>query len=113
LTYKMVHERILPRIRAHFEEQTPMIEGELNRELFGVKSIAPVSTTTVLQVDAPGKRVQLWTGQSVGVGEGAQFAVYPQGTADLTDPGGRKAVVEVSEDQAVQSWARLVWPDKM
>src|SRR5208337_3216984 len=59
------------------------------------------------------KRVQLWTGQSVGVGEGAQFAVYPQGTADLTDPGGRKAVVEVSEDQAVQSWARLVWPDKM
>jgi Caspase domain len=113
LTYKMVFERVFGRVQSHFEEQSPMLEGEPDREFFGVRTIASVASTQVLEVDLPGNRVRLGTGTSVGVLEGARFAIYPQRTASLSAPAGRKALVEVTENQAVQCWAALVSPALM
>jgi hypothetical protein len=112
LTYKRLHDRVLSRIHSQFPSQTPMLQGEMDRVVFGVDRIPPAFTSVVREVDQHEKQIRIGAGQASGVRKGARFAVYPPG-ADLNSPAGRKAVVEVVELGAIDSVAGLVTPEAM
>ncbi|MGZ4864913.1 MAG: caspase family protein [Halobacteriota archaeon] len=106
LAYKTLHERILAKVHSQFEEQTPQLQGDGNREVFGSSYVRPYYAVDVLQVDVPKKQVMLGAGQAQGLRKGAQFAVYPVGT-DLSQVGQRIALVEVTKLGATESWATI------
>jgi len=105
LTYKQVHDRVLARVHGQFESQTPLLQGEGDRVVFGVERIPPVHAALVVRVQPD--RVQVGAGQAQGIREGASFALYPPGTLDFTDPERRLAVATVTKLGATRSWARL------
>jgi len=106
LTYKMLHDRIIAKVHSQFEDQTPQLQGEGNRVVFGSDQVQPQFAVNVLQVDVKKKKVLLNTGQALTVRKGAQFAVYPPGVADFA-PDKRLALAEIDELGATDSWAKI------
>ncbi len=104
LTYKQVHDRILAKVHSQFELQTPMLQGDGNRVVFGVSQLPAENAVTVMQVEE--ERVLLGVGQAQGVRKSAQFAVYPAATP-LNEPDKRLALVEITELGADNSWAKI------
>ncbi len=51
LTYKLLHDRILAKIHSQFEAQTPQLQGEGNRVVFGSEQVEPQQGVTVMQVE--------------------------------------------------------------
>ena len=111
-TYKMLYNRVVAKVHAKFVDQTPQIEGDGNREIFGGDRLATTAAVNVIKVDLPNKRVQLNTGQAQGIGKGAQFAVYPANATDFADLTQRLGVVELEDAGATETWARIVEGDK-
>lgn len=106
LTYKTLHERVLAKVRSQFQDQTPQLQGEGNRVVFGSEQVQPHYAVLVMQVDEPKKRVIVQAGQAHGLRKGAQFAIYPPGV-DLTQIDQRLALVEIVELGATESWAQI------
>lgn len=107
-SYKMLYNRIVAKVHAKFVNQTPQLEGDINREIFGAAQLSTPPSVNVLQVDKPNKRVQLNTGMIQGVGKGARFALYAPDATDLKGDHGRLAVVELDEIGSTETWARIV-----
>ncbi|MBS1794372.1 MAG: caspase family protein [Acidobacteria bacterium] len=107
-TYRMLYNRVVAKVHAKFVNQTPQIEGDRDREIFGAAALASAASVNVLKVDPAGRRVLLNTGFAQGVSRGAQFAVYPAAGADFSDPAGRLAVVELGDPEATETWAAVV-----
>lgn len=105
VSYKQVHDRIVAKVHGQFERQTPQLQGEGDRVLFGSRRARPEYAVTVMKVDADGRRVLLATGQSQGMRKGAQFAVYALGAAALAGTEQRLALATISELGATESWA--------
>lgn len=103
-TYRILQNRMLARIRSQFAEQTPMLEGDAGRVVFGIDTMPPVLASSVLEVDPVGRKVKIATGQSMGVTKGARFGIYAPG-ADLTTPKGRKLVVTLTGLGSIDSVA--------
>ncbi len=108
LSYKVLHDRVLAKVHSQFAEQTPQLQGEGDRVVFGAEQVQPVFTVPVLEVETAQERVLLNAGQAQGLGVGAQFAVYPRGTSNITDLDKRQALVEISELGAADSWAKII-----
>jgi hypothetical protein len=106
-TYKMLHDRIIAKVHSQFSEQTPQLEGEGNRIVFGRDQAPPVFAVNVMNVDMKRQKILLNTGQAQGVRKGAQFAVYPPGVMDFTRIDQRVAIVEITELGATDSWAEI------
>ncbi len=109
-TYRMLHDRILAKVHSQFEEQTPQLQGDGERALWGGVALPSEYAVSLLAVESGGAdkgRVRLNAGEVHGVGEGAQFAVYPNGAADRKEDQ-RLALVEVTEVGEVASWADIV-----
>lgn len=104
LNYKMLHERILAKVHSEFPNQSPQLQGENDRAVFGSERVQPHFATTVLDVEPA--RLRLDAGQVHGLRKGAQFAIYPQG-ADLTSVEQRLALVTVAELGSVDAWATI------
>jgi|GEM_PF-172128 len=107
LTYRMLYNRIVAKVHAKFVEQTPQLEGEGNREVFGSNQVQSRYAVNVLKVDPSKKRLLLNTGRTQGVSKGTQFAVYPA-NADLTKMDARVAVVELDDPKETETWANIV-----
>jgi hypothetical protein len=107
LTYKTLHERILAKVHTQFEEQTPQLQGEGNRTLFGSNEIRPFYAVLVMDVDRQGENVTLAAGQTHGLRKGALFAIYPRRTCELTQASKCLALVEIIELGAVNSLAKF------
>jgi hypothetical protein len=107
VSWKQVHDRILAKINSQFVQQTPQLEGEVGRRVFGLEQIPPAYAVNVLQYDATLRRVQLNTGQALGTARGAGFAIFPTGTTDFTKVNTRLAVAEVTELGGSKSWAKI------
>jgi hypothetical protein len=105
LSYKMLHDRILAKVHTQFERQTPQLQGEPDRAVFGSERVQPQYHVPVMDVDK--KRVLLNAGQAQGLRKGSQFAIYPHGTVDFGQVDQRLALVEVADLGAVDSWARV------
>ena len=108
LSYKTLHDRIVSRVHSRFREQTPMMEGDGARDVFGSERAAPYYAANVMSYDAAGNRVQLGAGQAHGLRRGARFRIYPSGTIDLLDTGKAIALAEISILEAADSWADII-----
>jgi Caspase domain len=108
LTYRQIHNRILTKIHSQFPMQTPMLEGEDTREVFGSKDAKLVYAVNVLSIDTEKRRILLNAGEVHGLQKGSQFAVYPVGFTDFTEIDKRIAIVEVDELRSTDSWTKLI-----
>jgi predicted phosphodiesterase len=107
LTYRMLYNRIVGKVHSKFVEQTPQLEGDGNREVFGSNHVQSPYAVNVLKVDAAKNRLLLNTGRTQGVSKGTQFAVYAA-TADFTNTEEQLAVVELDEPKETETWANIV-----
>lgn len=107
LTYRMLHSRILAKVHAMFVQQTPQLQGEADRIVFGGGRLPPQPAVNVLETDPERQRVRLSTGLAQGVGAGVKFAVYASGATDFTKVKERLAVVEVETPGTTSSWATV------
>ncbi|MEO8393546.1 MAG: caspase family protein [Chloroflexota bacterium] len=107
VTYRQLYNRVFGNIRTGWGQQTPMLFGEADRVLFGVKAADVRYGINVLSYDAANQIVILNTGLALGVNPGAQFAIYP---ADVADFENAPVVVqvEVIAAEAAESRARLL-----
>lgn len=105
-SYKMLQDRILAKVHTLFDQQTPQLQGEGNRTIFGSELIDPYYAVTVLNVQ--GDQVQLAAGAAHGLQVGAQFAVYAYGAANIGGETGKVARIEVNQVNDVTASAKLV-----
>ncbi len=108
LSYKTLYDRIVSRVHSKFREQTPLLEGDGDREVFGSERISPYYAVNVMEYDAAGNRVLLDAGQAHGLRKGAQFRIYPSGSADLSVMKRGLALTEITELGETESWAKIV-----
>jgi len=106
LSYKALHDRIVAKVHGQFIQQTPQLQGEGDRAVFGSNRVQPTYSVLVMQVE--NGQVQLGAGQAAGLRKGAQFAIYSPGTNDFTQVEKRVAIVEITELGAVDSWAKVM-----
>lgn len=107
LTYKQIHDRILAKVHSQFKSQTPQLQGEASRVVFGSDHVQLQFAVNVIKVDLANQRVRLQTGQTQAVLKGTQFAIYPPGVTDFTQINQRTAIVEITELGATSSWAKI------
>ena len=106
-TYKMLHDRILAKVHGQFVDQTPQLQGEINRVVFGNEEVAAQYAVTVLESET-NDGIVLNAGEAHDVGPGAKFDVFALYTTDFTDINARIAVVEVTESGTTSSKAKLI-----
>jgi Caspase domain len=109
-TYQDLFDRINAKIHTQFSQQTPMLIGPGNREIFGSELAEEVNAVSVLNVEtnAETKEVQalLAVGQVNGISKGAEFAIYPHDT-DLKQKENRVALARIIQRGATESLCKL------
>ncbi len=109
-TYKDLFDRLNAKIHSQFPSQTPVLLGEGNRKIFGADYGEIVFAVDVMKVESNEKgEPQAWLaiGQANGVSKGAEFAIYPLGTTDLTKKEDRIAIATIIQRGGSQSLCRL------
>jgi hypothetical protein len=110
MTFADLHDRILARVHARFEAQTPMLIGDGARAVFGVERIAAQPTSLVLEA-GPGDQLVLEAGQATGARAGARFAIFPAGTRDFGAGAQRSAIARVTIVGAERAQAEVIQRD--
>lgn len=106
-TYLDIWERVASRVTGRFMKQTPHIEGQRDRLVFGVEDFAPMRY--LLVESREGEEVRLKGGAVHGLSVGSRLEIYPAGTKRVADvDGGRLGLVEVSSVGSVGSHARII-----
>ncbi len=96
-SYKVLHDRVLAKVRSWMEAQTPQLQGEGDRAVFGAEHIKPYFAVSVMEVDEAGNRVALNAGEVHGLRRGTLLAIYPRGTTDFGPTQQRQALVQVAD----------------
>jgi hypothetical protein len=107
-TFKQLHDRIIAKIHSQFPLQTPMLEGDGNRKVFGINFANTVYAVNVMEVDLNKKRILLNTGQVHGIRKDGKFAIYPTGLTDFSKIEKRLAIVEIDERGSTNSWGKII-----
>jgi len=102
LTYKQLHDRVVAKVHNHFANQTPHLEGDGNRIVFGMNRIPASYTAVVMAVDPGKSRVLLNAGQAQGVRSGSEFAIHA-----LTKSDSALGVARIDSLGATDSWAKF------
>ncbi len=107
ITYKMIHDRIKGKINTQFSTQNPMILGEGDRVFLGQDYNTTPFAVVVNEVRSENNqtKIRLDAGQAQGLRKGAEFAIYPSGTVNFTDPSQRLGIAKITERLATNSWA--------
>lgn len=105
IAYRRLHERVLARVHTLYEIQTPMLEGNTDRQVLGREPRRPQAAVPVLDIEDGS--VLLAAGVPQGIAAGAWFAVHPPGADDVLRVEERIALAEVTEAGASYSRARL------
>jgi hypothetical protein len=108
VTYKQLHDRILAKVHSQFEQQTPQLQGEGNRVVFGSDQIQSPYAVDVMQIDQANQRILLGAGQAQGMRKGVLFVIYPPNITDFSQVDLRLALAEITELGATDSWANIV-----
>lgn len=104
-TYLDVFEKVAPRVTGLYPRQHPQLEGVRDREIFGVRTITPMTFVPVLGRD--GDRVTLWAGAASGLTVGSLWGVHPSGTKTVEE-GQALGKISVTKVGAVTSEAAVV-----
>lgn len=105
ITYKLLHDRIIANVHSLFEDQTPMLEGDGSRVVFGSDHVQAHYAVNVMNIED--KRILLNAGQAHGLRKNAQFAIYPAGNVDFTQVEKRIALAKIIQLGATDSWAEV------
>ncbi len=104
-TYRSVFEEVAPQVTAFRQgKQHPQLEGNIDRELFGMKDIPPMRYVRVASVASEGTSITLAAGAAVGFTVGTTVGVYAPGTNSTTGALPR-ALADVTEVRALDSTA--------
>ena len=106
-TYAMLHSRVLAKVNGQFAAQTPQLQGEGRRVVFGVKERLQPKSVPVIEVRSDGT-VSINAGMAHGVEPGGQFGIYPINEEVFINSEDRIAVVEVIEANAVSSLCKVL-----
>lgn len=101
LTYRRLYDRIVAEVHNRFEQQTPVLEGDEDRVVFGDHSVREPPSVSVLRVERGGKRLLLEAGRAQGIERRSRFTIHD----DTAEP---VAVAQVTLAGATESWSRLV-----
>ena len=107
IAFKTLYARILAKVHSHFQNQTPQLQGESDRVVFGCERERSPHSVIVMQVATAQNEVVLNVGQAQGVSRGALFAIYPQGETDFARVEQRRALVSVTTLGATDSRATI------
>jgi hypothetical protein len=108
MTYKVLHETLLAKIHSQFPEQTPQLEGEGDRVVFGRTEIPRQSAIPVINVDQENRRIELGAGRAQGLRVKARLAIYPRGQAINTSVKEPQALVEITNLTDVSVLAKII-----
>ncbi|MEG4344415.1 caspase family protein [Microcoleus sp. A003_D6] len=110
-TYKDLFDRINAKIHSQFPQQNPILMGEENRIIFGNELAERVYAVPVLKVEKNAEtgemQAVLGVGQANGMSKGAEFAIYPRTTTDLTKKENRVAIARIIQRGATDSLCKL------
>lgn len=110
-TYKDLFDRINAKIHSQFPQQTPILMGEDKRVIFGDELTEQVYAVPVLKVEKNTEtgemQAVLGAGHANGIGKGAEFAIYPRTTTDLTKKENRVALARIIQRGATDSLCKL------
>jgi predicted phosphodiesterase len=113
LTYSMLHDRLLAKVHAKFQQQTPQLLGNGERTVFGIDRVNRPPASRVIEVDAANRQIKIEAGQVQGIGVGARFAIFPATAKDFTDEANQLAVAEVQNVQSTSCRATILQPSPM
>jgi len=106
-TYAMLHKRLLAKVHGQFAAQSPQLQGEGQRVIFGATERHLPRSFPVIAAEHNGP-ILINAGLAQGVEEGTQFGIYPTNEADVTNIERRVAVVEVTETNPVTCQAKVM-----
>ncbi|HKR11568.1 MAG TPA: caspase family protein [Pyrinomonadaceae bacterium] len=106
-TYAMLHSRLLAKVHGQFAIQSPQLQGEGQRVVFGATERPQPRSFPVISAE-PNGPVLINAGLAQGIAQGTQFGIYPTTEADFSNSEKRVAVVEVTETSPVNCQARIV-----
>ena len=107
LTYKQLHDRVAAKVHSQFASQTPHLEGDGNRIVFGIDRVPASYAAVVTAVDAAKNRVVLNVGQAQGVRRGSEFAIHSLTKRDSENQDGRLGVATIDVLGATDSSAKF------
>ena len=111
LTYQMLYDRILGKITTQFSDQTPQLQGERNRVIFGIDQIPPKENRIrILKVEtSSGNKPRLLLDAGPGLSAGAKFAIFPAATASAASEPQRAAIAELKSinPDGMTAWASV------
>lgn len=96
-TYTQLYNRLTAQVHSRFVSQTPQLEGDMTRTLFGANRITTRPAINVLSYNAAKNQVRLNVGQSGLVNVGATLAIYPNDVHDFADVKKRQALAQITE----------------
>jgi len=110
LSWRRLHDRLLPRVHGRFPFQTPVLEGEADRLVLGLEELPELAGIPVLAGDEkhPGG-VRLAVGAAHGIGIGARLAIHRAASGVLAADT-LLARAEVIEIEGSRCWASVVEP---
>lgn len=106
-TYKLLHDRINAKVKGQFPAQTPQLQGEVNRIVFGRDEVVFQHAVSVIRNDGEDEII-LNAGQAHDVQPGAMFNIFALYETDFTNLNARIAVAEVTESGAASSKAKIL-----
>lgn len=105
-TYQDVFDAARRRVSAAYPDQTPQLEGNRDRILFGLVDLAPARFIDVKE--RAGTLVTLEGGLAHAVQVGSQWAIYPAGTKQPGGPVAEVGTVAVEAAGGLTSTAKVV-----
>jgi hypothetical protein len=107
LTYKQLHDRVMAKVHSQFASQTPHLEGDGSRIVFGMDRVPATYAAVVTSVDSSKNEVLLNVGQAQGVRRGSEFAIHSLTKRDVSDRDGRLGVATIDVLGATDSSAKF------
>lgn len=105
-TYRDIFERASVQVTAAAARQHPQMEGACDREVFGIRELAPMHFVAVKE--RHGNSVTLAAGAAHGLTAKSKWAIYPQRTKQVTAQTAPLGMVEISNVCAVTATAQIV-----
>jgi hypothetical protein len=108
LTYKQLHDRIVAKVHSQFENQTPHLEGDGSRLVFGIDRVPSTYSAFVMEVGTDRERLLLNVGQVHGVRRGSEFAIYSIKATSLENRRQQLGVAKIENIGSTDSWADFI-----
>jgi hypothetical protein len=106
MNYRMLYDLLIAKVHSRYSTQTPVLEGETDRMIFGSDYLKTEAGVSVIEVISS-EQVKLNAGIAQGVGKDAQFVIYPSNSTDL-NASERLAIVKVSSVGASNCVAEII-----